>query len=66
MNIIQDKLHDQIIHFKDGNKRTLTDVVRVWQNTWTHILLADGVEWVVNPDNVLAVEILWKEIDISK
>ena len=59
MTIIQDKLHNQIIHFVDGHKRTLLNVVKVWQNTWTHVLLENGVEWIINPDNVLAIEIEW-------
>lgn len=58
-DIIQVKPHNQIIHFTGGHKRTLIKVVKVWQNTWTHILLENGVEWVVNPDNVLAIEIEW-------
>ena len=59
MTIIQDKKHNQIIHFIDGHKRTLLNVVKVWQNTWYHILLEDGTEWIINPDNVLAIEIEW-------
>lgn len=58
--IIQTKPHNQIIHFKGGLKRTLFGVVEVWQNTWTHCLLENGTEWIVNPDNVLAIEIEWK------
>ncbi len=59
--IVQTKKHNQIIHFRDGNKRTLNNIVKVWQNTWTHILLENGNEWIVNPNNVLAIEIEWKE-----
>ena len=61
MNIIQDKPHNQIIHFKgEGSpKRTLLNVIKVWQNTWTHCLLENGTEWIINPDNVLAIEIEW-------
>ena len=59
MTIIQDKPHNQIIHFIDGNKRTLLKVIKVWQNTWTHVLLENGTEWIINPENVLAIEIEW-------
>ena len=59
--IIQTKKHDQIIHFKGGAKRTLFNVVKVWQNTWTHLLLEDGREWIINPENVLAIEIKWHD-----
>ena len=57
--IIQEKKHNQIIHFISGHKRTLKNVIKVWQNTWTHIVEEDGVEWIINPDNVLAIEIEW-------
>lgn len=53
--------HTQIIHFVEGHKRTLHNVVEVWQNTWTHILLQNGVEWIINPDNVLAIEVEYDE-----
>lgn len=59
--VIQNRKHNQIIHFKDGHKRTLINVVKVWQNAWIHILLETGIEWIINPDNVLAIEIEWKE-----
>ena len=59
--IFQERKHNQIIHFKDGVKRSLNNVVKVWQNTWTHIRLENGVEWIINPDNVLAIEIEWLE-----
>lgn len=59
--IVQVKKHNQIIHFRGGLKRTLNGVVKVWQNTWTHVLLENGTEWIVNPDNVLAIEIEWLE-----
>ena len=59
MNIIQDKPHNQILHFSSGQKRTLLNVVKVWQNEWTHVLLENGTEWIVNPKNVNAIEIEW-------
>lgn len=59
--LIQNKPHNQIIHFRGGLKRTLNNVVKVWQNTWTHVLLEDGREWIINPDSVLAIEIQWKK-----
>lgn len=57
--LIQERKHNQIIHFTDGNKRTLFNCVKVWQNTWTHIKQEDGKEWIINPDNVLMIEIEW-------
>lgn len=57
--LVQTRRHNQIIHFKDGNKRTLMNVVKVWENTFTHVLLDDGREWIINRDNVLAVEVEW-------
>lgn len=57
--IIQERKHNQIIHFKDGYKRTIMNVVKVWQQGWTHIVQENGVEWIVNDDNVDCVEIEW-------
>jgi len=57
--IIQERRHNQIIHFVDGNKRTIFGVIKVWQNTWTHIVTEKGIEWIINPANVLAIEIEW-------
>lgn len=50
------KPHDQIIHFIGGYKRTIKDVIRVWENEWTHIITLDGKEWIINKNNVLCVE----------
>lgn len=65
-SIEQTRKHNQIIHFRGGLKRTLRNVVRVWQNTWTHAVLEDGTEWIVNPDNVLAIEVEWHDRENKK
>jgi hypothetical protein len=46
----------QIIHFIGGIKRTIPDVVYVWENEMTHILTLEGTEWIINKNNVLCVE----------
>ena len=51
-----EKKHRQIIHFVGGVKRTIENVVYVWENEMTHIMTEEGVEWVVNKSNVLCVE----------
>ena len=48
--------HDQIIHFKGGYKRTIFNVVYIWENEMTHVVNEAGVEWLINKDNVLCVE----------
>lgn len=48
--------HSQIIHFKGGYKRTIYNVIRVWENEWTHIVTLEGKEWIINKNNVLCVE----------
>lgn len=59
--IIQKRKHDQVIHFKGKVKRTLFNVVKVYEDAWTHIILEDGREFIVNPENVLFVEVKWHE-----
>ena len=48
--------HDQIIHFVGGYKRSIFNVVYIWENEMTHVVNAAGIEWVINKDNVLCVE----------
>ena len=56
--------HCQIIHFVGGNKRTITDIVRIWENEMTHLITLNGTEWVINKNNVLCTEIL--KINLTK
>ncbi len=49
-------LHDQIIFFVDGSKRTIKGVRHVWENTWTHLITANEQEWIINPDKVLCIQ----------
>lgn len=48
----------QIIHFVGGIKRTIPNIVKVYENEMCHILQENGVEWIINKTNVLAVEVL--------
>ena len=48
--------HTQIIHFKDGFKRTIHNIIEIWENEMVHMKTKEGVEWIINKDNVLAVE----------
>ena len=48
--------HRQIIHFVGGVKRTIDNVVYIWENEMTHLLDAEGREWIINKNNVLCVE----------
>jgi len=47
----------QIIHFINGEKKTLFDIVGVKSNEFTHLKLADGRKVLINNGNVLMVEI---------
>ncbi len=47
----------QIIHFSNGEKRTLFDVVGVKDNEFTHLKLEDGRKILINKDKVLMIEI---------
>jgi len=53
----------QIIHFINGEKRTLFNVIGVKDNEFTHLKLEDGRKILVNKDNVLMIEI-FKDDDI--
>lgn len=48
----------QIIHFVGGIKRTIPNIIKVYENEMCHILTAEGIEWIINKNNVLAVEVL--------
>ena len=48
----------QIIHFREGIKRTIRHIVLVDENEMTHLVTADSREWYINKNNVLAVEII--------
>ena len=47
----------QIIHFINGDKRTLFNVIGVKDNEFTHLKLEDGRKILINKDNVLMIEI---------
>lgn len=47
----------QIVHFINGEKRTLFGVVGVKDNEFTHLKLEDGRKVLINKDNVLMIEI---------
>ena len=55
---LENETFDQIIHFKGGYKRTIYNVEYIWENEMTHIVTADGIEWLINKDNVLCVEVI--------
>lgn len=49
-------LHDQIIHFIDGHKRTIKGVKWVWENEMLHLITENGNEFIINKSNVLFVK----------
>lgn len=55
----------QIIHFRDGQKRTLFDVTGVKDNEFTHLQLVDGRKVLINKENVLMIEIFKHDDDIA-
>jgi hypothetical protein len=56
MKIRKVKPHRQIIHFIGGQKRTIENVIYVWENEMTHLITLNGIEWIINKNNVLCVE----------
>lgn len=55
----------QIIHFINGEKRTLFNVVGVKDNEFTHLKLEDGRKILINKDNVLMIEIFSNDDKIA-
>lgn len=55
----------QIIHFINGEKRTLFNVVGVKDNEFTHLKLEDGRKVLINKNNVLMIEIFKDEDKIN-
>lgn len=55
----------QIIHFINGEKRSLFNVVGVKDNEFTHLKLEDGRKILVNKDNVLMIEIFKEDDEIG-
>lgn len=53
--------HTQIIHFVGGTKRTIRNVIGLWENEMCHIVTIEGTEWIINKSNVLAIEKINKE-----
>jgi len=44
--------HHQVIFFRDGSKRTIMGVVKVWENSMVHLITQNGNEFIINPINV--------------
>jgi hypothetical protein len=49
-------VHDQIIHFVDGHKRTIKGVKWIWENEMLHLVTENNNEFVINKDKVLFVQ----------
>ena len=44
--------HDQQIFFKNGTTRWIRDVLHIEQGNWFHLMTADEIEYIVNPNNI--------------
>lgn len=55
----------QILHFINGEKRTLFDVVGIKDNEFTHMKLKDGRKVIVNKNNLLMTEIFKHNDEIA-
>ena len=58
---LSSKKHNQIIHFSSGRKATMMNIVKVWTDSMVHLVREDGIEYIVNQDNVDYTEIIWQE-----
>lgn len=57
----------QIIHFRDGNKRTFSGIITesIKQGEFTKMKLLDGRLLMINTANVDCIEVFDEEIDIK-
>ena len=49
-------MHTQVLHFVGGIKRTIPNIIKVYENEMAHIFTVEGIEWIINKNNLLAVE----------
>jgi hypothetical protein len=49
-------IHDQIVHFKGGTKRTISQVKWIWENEMIHLITVNNIEFIINRDNVLFIQ----------
>lgn len=48
--------HDQIIHFRDGTKRTIKGVVWIWENEAVHLITENNNEFIIYKENLLFIK----------
>jgi len=49
--------HDQEVHFMNNSNRMIRNVTKIEHGQWFHLQTEDGVEYIINPDNVTWVRV---------
>lgn len=57
MLVNDDKPHTEEIHFIDGSRQTIKQVVFSEQGQWWHKKTVDGRYYIINPKNVLFIRV---------
>jgi len=56
----------QEIHFNDGTRQTIYDIIHIEQGAWFHIFTKDGGYYITNPKNILFVKVFGEPDDKIK
>jgi len=51
-----EKPFTQEIHFTNGTRQTIYDIIHIEQGTWFHIFTKDGGYYITNPEHILFVK----------
>ncbi len=56
----------QELHFVDGSRQTIYDIVHIEQGNWYHIFTKKEEYYIINPDKILFVKIFGEVSDNIK
>lgn len=55
--LINKNIHNEEIHFVDGSRQTIRNVVFSEKGEWWHKKTKEGGYYIINPDKILFVKI---------
>ena len=56
----------QEIHFNDGSRQTIYNIIHIEKGDWFHIFTEDGGYFITNPKNILFVKVFGEVSDNIK
>lgn len=59
--LLKSKSHDEEVHFNNGTRQTIRNIVSSEQGTWWHKKTKDGRYYIINPDKILFVRVYEKK-----